>query len=592
MTTNISGALITLIKVHLFSLPLSELFFVILTKIFGRNTMLKIILHILIFLLFLTIMFAKTYEVGENKTYINISDVPWESISAGDSVLIYLKASAYKEKWAITNPGTKTNPIVIKGISDSTGEKPVIDGRDATTSTKLNFWNEERGIIKIGGSNVPKDTTPENIIIENLDITSGRPPYSFTGRNGLTNYIENCAAIYIEKGNHILIKDCILHDCGNGLFVSSSSSDIIVQGNYIYDNGIENSIYEHNNYTEASGIIFQFNRFGPLRTGCLGNNLKDRSAGTIIRYNLIEAGNRQLDLVDAGSVTLLNDTSYRKTYVYGNILIEYDDSGNNQIVHYGGDSGDTTKYRNGTLYFYNNTVISYRAGWTTLFRLSNDGENVECFNNIIYTPLSSNGLALLLDNGGIVNVNNNFLSQGWVNSHTTTDANISENNNIEDTDPLFKDTTNFNFELSENSPCINAGRNPDDVVPSIYYPLFEYSPDSSFQKRTITVAIDIGAYEYKIPTSVYDNFNYNNEIIISPNPASDNISISFSNSEFTNASISIFNSLGIVLKRFDEKEVSGRSSMNVSLEDFSPGVYFLTIQAENKTEINKFVIIR
>ena len=75
------------------------------------------------------------------------------------------------------------------------------------------------------------------------------------------------------------MRNCALHDCGNGFFASSQSSDVIVEGCQIYDNGIEGSIYEHNNYTEARGIIFQFNHFGPLRTGCPGNNLKDRSAG-------------------------------------------------------------------------------------------------------------------------------------------------------------------------------------------------------------------------------------------------------------------------------------------------------------------------
>jgi hypothetical protein len=61
-------------------------------------------------------------------------------------------------------------------------------------------------------------------------------------------------------------------------------------------------------------MVYQFNHFGPLRANCPGNNLKDRSAGTVIRYNWIEGGNRQLDLVDAeDSAELRNHPSYSRT---------------------------------------------------------------------------------------------------------------------------------------------------------------------------------------------------------------------------------------------------------------------------------------
>jgi len=47
---------------------------------------------------------------------------------------------------------------------------------------------------------------------------------------------------------------------------------------------------------------------------------------------------------------VLADPRYRTTFVYGNVLVEHDDQSNSQILHYGGDSGDTTIYRKGTLY--------------------------------------------------------------------------------------------------------------------------------------------------------------------------------------------------------------------------------------------------
>ena len=124
------------------------------------------------------------------------------------------------------------------------------------------------------------------------------------------------------------------------------SRNIVIEGNGIYDNGNVNSLYEHNTYTEALGITYQFNRFGPLRTGALGNNLKDRSAGLVVRYNWIEGGARALDLVEAdGSFDMVKDLpEYRSTWVYGNVInLRGEDSAS--TVHYGGDSGVFDTYR-------------------------------------------------------------------------------------------------------------------------------------------------------------------------------------------------------------------------------------------------------
>jgi len=162
--------------------------------------------------------------------------------------------------------------------------------------------------------------------------------------------------------------------------------------------------YEHNTYTEAKNITYQYNRMGPLRSGAEGNNLKDRSAGTVIRYNFILGGNRLMDLVD--SEELSNESSYQKTFVYGNILVEEDDGLNNQVIHYGGDSGNTSQYRKGTLYFYHNTLFSLRSGNTILLRLSTNDKQADVRNNILIVQAAGDKLALLAESGQITIKNN------------------------------------------------------------------------------------------------------------------------------------------------------------------------------------------
>ncbi|MFZ5451957.1 MAG: right-handed parallel beta-helix repeat-containing protein [Thermodesulfobacteriota bacterium] len=437
---------------------------------------------------------AATFEVGPGRPYGNIGDVPWENMQAGDQVLIHWRSEPYKEKWVIAVQGTEQQPFTVTGVANAGGALPVIDGNGATTRSSLNFWNESRGVIKIGGANTPAVETPTWIVVENLEVRSGRTPYQFTGRSGVTSYTDNAASIYVENGQKVTISNCIIHDSGNGLFVSAASRNVLIEGCWIYDNGIEGSIYHHNTYTAALGMVYQDNYFGPLRSGCLGNNLKDRSAGLVVRYNWIDSGNRQLDLVDAeDSMDLVNAPSYHQTLVYGNILIEPEEPGNSQIVHYGGDSGDTSIYRKGTLYFYNNTVVSTREGNTTLLRLSTNDETCDCRNNIVWTTATGDHLAML-NAAGVLHLKNNWLKSGWVASHSgLTGTIIDDGGNLRGDSPGFVDAPQQDFHLRRQSPGINAGAG----LPAAADPVNrQYVKHRRSRVRPADGRLDLGAFEF------------------------------------------------------------------------------------------------
>jgi hypothetical protein len=348
---------------------------------------------------------------------------------------------------------------------------------------------------------MPSDTTPRFIVIENLDIRGARPPFAYTSPTGAAgNYINNAAAIYIEKGENIIVRNCAMHDCGNGFFVASSdalaSRDILVESNFIFDNGNASSLFEHNNYTAAIGITFQYNRFGPLRAGCPGNNLKDRSDGLVVRYNWIEGGNRQLDLVDGEDSGLIrNHPQYRTTLVYGNILVEPDAAGNRQITHYGGDSGTTANYRKGTLHFYNNTVVSTRTDRTTLFRLSSNEEFADCRNNIIYVTAAGNTLSML-DDTGRLNLTHNWIKAAWVTSFGGLSGSITNGLEINGATPGFLDELRQNFFLATNSACINAGTNLHGALGSAEAVLRHYLRHQTNSARPNFGRLDLGAYEF------------------------------------------------------------------------------------------------
>ncbi|MGZ4988006.1 MAG: right-handed parallel beta-helix repeat-containing protein [Limisphaerales bacterium] len=400
-----------------------------------------------------------TYEVGPSANLKTPNDVPWNKLQAGDTVLIHWRSEPYKNKWVIAVEGTEKAPITIRGMAGPNGALPVIDGEDATTSKYCDYWGEARGVVKIGGARNANKIGSKWIVIENLDFTSGRPAFSFTdGKGKVEKYVRNAAALWVEHCEHLIIRNCTLRNSGNGLVVSSNDKyageDIMVESCHVFDNG-DPSGYEHNAYTEAKGITFQYNWFGPLRKGAVSNNLKDRSSACVIRYNWFDGGDKVLDLVDAeDSKIIREDPRYRQTFVYGNVLIKRGGPIHPQVVHYGGDGPKASTYRKGTLYFYNNTVVSTKKDGTQLFWISSNDEICDARNNIFFTEGSGKSMVLTRSGKGILQLNNNFLKPGFRHVSEAKDAIIrGEKTSVVDSTPGFVDGPGENFHLSSHSVC-------------------------------------------------------------------------------------------------------------------------------------------
>jgi hypothetical protein len=437
--------------------------------------------------------FNRVFDVGPGHPYATPSDVPWESMGPGTLVRIHAWNGVYRDKWVLNVAGTADQPVVVRGVP-SDGVLPVIFGEDAVTRAQLNYWGEERAVIKIGGSNTPDNAAPSHVFVECLNIARARPGYSYTGDDAQQHeYAENAAAITVESGEHITLRNNVFTECGNGLFTAAESSDVRVIGNLIHGNGNVGSIYEHNSYTESAGILFEANAYGPLCSGCLGNNLKDRSAGSVIRYNSIRGGNRQLDLVDSDHAELLSDLRYAETFVYGNLLVEPDGEGNGQIVHYGGDSGDTTRYRKGTLHFFHNTVVSERTGNTTLVRLSSADETVDARNNVIYASAGGSTLAIS-DGDGTALLRTNWLPTGFRESHGTLLGMVQDLGNVTGSDPGFVDVALEDFALAADSACLDQA-GPVSAETSSHPVSWQYEAAGALVARPEATAPDLGAFE-------------------------------------------------------------------------------------------------
>ncbi len=91
---------------------------------------------------------------------------------------------------------------------------------------------------------------------------------------------------------------------------------------------------------------------------------------------------------------------------------------------------------------------------------------------------------------------------------------------------------------------------------------------------------------YPLANNINSAANKNNQLRIFPNPTSENISIDLSEMNFKNAQIRILNNLGAVLQNYSFEHTS---LINISVQDFPSGVYFIEIQTENSVYFGKFI---
>ena len=431
---------------------------------------------------------ATVYHVGPEREHANLNSIPWTTLGAGDIVNIHWRSEPYRSKIGIRGRGTAESPIIIRGILGPNGQRPIISGNNAITPTDLegffnSQWDEHLAVVLIkrqadGQNSDPWGYKPGFITIENLRIEGGHERYSFTtGTGSSRTYSRGAGGIWAVLVENFTVRNCEITDNGNGLFILSknnneeeTSRNVLVENNHIHGNGTEGGWLEHNVYTQVSGITFQYNRLGTLRSGAVGSTLKDRSSNTVVRYNWIESSARAIDFVEPEDShdILSQEPNFGDAYVYGNVIINDGRSGN--MIHYGGDTGIYEWYRKGTLYFYHNTVMirstasqMYRS---RLFDVSTMEETVEMRNNIIHHIGDSN--FMLMNESGVANFRGtNWITDTWQQGH---ESRFSGTINTEGTlltgsDPGFSGALTNSFNLVAGSPALgSASALPANIV--------------------------------------------------------------------------------------------------------------------------------
>jgi hypothetical protein len=489
-----------------------------------------------------------TYHVGPGQTYIEPDTVPWGALQAGDVVNIHYRQSPYAWKLGLRGQGTASAPIVINGVTDENGNRPVFNFNGARTASGCNpgngsnvftdtpQWGESLGgiVIKRGPDDAWRSYSPRWIQLRNLELHGAAPGKSYTTLAGNTVTFGSAAGLYIVLGEDILLENLVIYDNAFGIFTmakdglfSEACKRITVRGCRVYGNGIVNSYYEHNFYIQCHLPVIEGNYIGRVRPGSEGSSYKSRSSGEIFRNNWVDASARAIDWVyseeqDINGIS--QQPEYGTDFAYGNVIVNDPSSSPfaSAAIHYGGDNlgeqGPSVPvmveplYRD-HLYFWNNTILlrgKQSQIWRqSIFALSLVDTKVDAWNNMVIidsgsdTPPETSWVQLA---GHLDLVGTNLAAGAQVSdasSYATNSSHYQVNKlgTLLTAPPQCIDLASDDLRLSPGSPAIDKG---GALLPPILASIASAHPvelqprhrANGADLRTVSgTAIDLGAFE-------------------------------------------------------------------------------------------------
>jgi hypothetical protein len=364
---------------------------------------------------------------------------PWKTIQkAADNLVAgqtaYIRGGNYYEKIIIKNSGKAGEYITLSAYAN---EKPIVDGQGSGTLISLNY----KRYIKIYG----------------LQVQNGDQGI----RDGLGNIIIENNTVKNIKGNGIKLINCSVSQ---------------IRGNVL-----ENCV--HSGYGEC--LTFTLCEYIDI----IGNEVKNG--------NGLKGGEG------------INVKGSRFIRIFNNFVHDLENKGGIYIDSYDGYQHD--------IEIFNNTVYNNPAGIIIASECKNALENIDIYNNVLYningvgigimdwvkgTPARSypiknvkieNNTIVITQykkwNAGVmievpqaknISVKNNILYNLSTSLYIVPGAQVQTSNNYTQ-NPLFINSSKYDFHLSSASPAINAG----------------FDTGLKFDRETKSRSgIDIGAYEY------------------------------------------------------------------------------------------------
>jgi parallel beta-helix repeat protein len=291
-----------------------------------------------------------------------------------------------------------------------------------------------------------------------------------TSGNGIMSYQSGTS----PYPHHIVIRRCIVHDCGGGGISTQTTDYITIEENTVYNNAWYSPY-------DCSGISLGWNSNYDNDT----TNYK-----VFVRRNICFSNKNCIPAIQGGSVPTdgegiiidIQDGTAGNVPAYtGRMLLE-----NNVVFNNGGDG--ITLFKTNHVDVINNTAwLNDRTAEINRGQIfPNQGKNTRILNNIMFAPAGRNVLQDCCPNANLTVDYNMFWTSGG--SPSSSLIGKSGTHDIK-ADPRFinpsADPAVADFHLKSGSPAIDAGTSAN-------------APGADFDgnPRPSGAGIDMGAYEY------------------------------------------------------------------------------------------------
>ncbi|SFN83797.1 Por secretion system C-terminal sorting domain-containing protein [Paenimyroides ummariense] len=196
------------------------------------------------------------------------------------------------------------------------------------------------------------------------------------------------------------------------------------------------------------------------------------------------------------------------------------------------------------------------------------------------------GNFLTLDKNGVVTIKNSIIDYSnnslpdvfagsWATNYSVSVENslftksiptqmVNLGNNLSNTNPLFVNKTNGNYNLQPNSPAIDAGNNS----------FLTLSPnlDAVSNNRIYNSIVDLGALEYQGTVSITEQTK-NKQFVLYPNPAEREVFLQFD--EYQKGNVVIYNLQGKKVLEINRTEVNTGKPIKINVENLQSATYIV-----------------
>ena len=439
---------------------------------------------------------------------------------------------------------------------------------------------------------------------------------SIEGENRDSTILDAENQIYLLHGNLLTHNYCISNltiQHGNGDVISpSGSGGVICIAN---DNAIFKNVLIKENYGEGSGgggtsasdgFVLDSVEFAN-NIGCGGFRV-GWSSNYGGFYDTITFKNCKVtqnypdyspDMPAGGGICINGQTSYPKN----NIAIFYN------CLFTENASRNVNNNPNANALGISQSSEAYLINCTLADNISNNpkaaaigvtgGSELHVYNSIIYNNEYAPAYMYSLDWTGEADlyINNSLVDGGEdaIEIYSSHDfLHYSQETNI-DTDPLFYAGPDFPYNLSNNSPCIDAG--------TLNLPDWIKLPETDLagNPRIVGETVDMGCYEWN-PTVGYNEYQQINKekeklLNAAPNPFRENTTISVKIPKKCNIKLEAYNNYGQRVKVFmDGQTLPGTSQLVWHGDDYNrqplpSGIYYIVMFVDGN-EVESFKLIK